>query len=373
MEKERIISIAKAIGIVLVVIGHSDSPIGPVIGLFHMALFVFLSGYFYKDKYTKEPLKYIRRKIKSIYVPYILFYIVFIIIHNILFELGIYSEVELYSGKSIVKYNLRGVLIAFAKALAFLGQEPMLGAMWFMCLLFIVSIAFNLISCFCEKYFYNKEWIRCVIILLIFIMFSVLTKLGVNIPRINNSMTMIFIFYLGYIFKKLFGSYDKYHKKVENIIPNYILAITCFILLIVSTLYGGIEVNSNSYLSPDFFIFNSIIGINLILYLSYIIDKYSNRLSMMMNYIGEMTLWIMALHFISFKIVELFKILVYQIGVENISKFPVSDGTKGWWVLYTIVGVVMPILIRYLYKKINFIFRKVKKYESIDAKSSRCI
>lgn len=69
MEKERIISIAKVIGIISVVIGHSDSSIGPVIGLFHMALFVFLSGYFYKDKYTKEPLKYINRKIKSIYVP----------------------------------------------------------------------------------------------------------------------------------------------------------------------------------------------------------------------------------------------------------------------------------------------------------------
>jgi fucose 4-O-acetylase-like acetyltransferase len=45
-------NIAKAIGIMAVVIGHSNSPIDNFIYLWHMPLFFFISGYFYKDNYT---------------------------------------------------------------------------------------------------------------------------------------------------------------------------------------------------------------------------------------------------------------------------------------------------------------------------------
>ena len=39
--------IAKALGIILVVIGHADSKFSNIIFLFHMQLFFFISGYFY--------------------------------------------------------------------------------------------------------------------------------------------------------------------------------------------------------------------------------------------------------------------------------------------------------------------------------------
>jgi len=54
-------NIAKALGIFAVVIGHSSSPITHFIYQWHMALFYFISGYFYKDKYSKDPILLIKK------------------------------------------------------------------------------------------------------------------------------------------------------------------------------------------------------------------------------------------------------------------------------------------------------------------------
>ncbi len=373
MQKEKVISIAKGIGIILVVVGHSDSPIGPFIGLFHMALFVFISGYCYKDKYSDRPIEFLKSKIKNLYIPYIIFYMVFIAIHNILFKINIYSSNELYSGKMIYLYGISDFIKAIIKAILFLGQEPMLGAMWFMCMLFITSVCFNIISYITDKYLNRIEYFRAIIIVVIFIIFNVATKIGINIPRINNSMTMILIFYIGYIFKKIFGSYENYLIVANKICPNYIIAAICFILLMMNTLYGGIEVNSNKYLSPDFFVFNSIIGINITLYLSYCISLMNNKFNKIMEDVGDLSLWIMALHFMAFKVIEIVKCLIFEYDIQVVSKFPVSSGKNGWWILYTLAGVIIPFLIGVIYQKSIIKLRKEKKDESFNAKQSRCI
>ena len=66
----RQISIAKAIGIILMVTGHSGCPeyLHDFIYLFHMPLFYFLSAYFFRDeKVTKNCGQYVMRKFKNLY------------------------------------------------------------------------------------------------------------------------------------------------------------------------------------------------------------------------------------------------------------------------------------------------------------------
>lgn len=58
------ISIAKALGIITVVIGHSTAPtnICMFISSFHMPLFFYLSGYFFKEENTKSYRNYLIKK-----------------------------------------------------------------------------------------------------------------------------------------------------------------------------------------------------------------------------------------------------------------------------------------------------------------------
>lgn len=83
---------AKAIGIVLVVIGHSGFwPCdNPFIYMFHMPLFFFLSGYCFKDdNLTKSYKSYIIKKSKGVYLQYIKWALIFLLIHNLLYYIGI--------------------------------------------------------------------------------------------------------------------------------------------------------------------------------------------------------------------------------------------------------------------------------------------
>ena len=82
-----------------------------------------------------------------------------------------------------------------------------------------------------------------------------------------------------------------------------------------------------------------------------------------MIYIGQRTLVIMMLHFLSFKVVAVLADLIYNLPAYCIAAFPTLYGEKGmWWILYTIVGVSLPLLADYCYK---FLKKKIGKINRI--------
>ena len=124
-------NIAKGIGIVLIVIGHaflqdSTSPVRSFVYLFHVPLFFIISGYFFKDAYTEQPLELIIRRIKSLWIPFIKWSILFVLLHNLFYQLGIYST----------EYSIREITAKILGSLLFNGTEQLLGAFWFINCLF---------------------------------------------------------------------------------------------------------------------------------------------------------------------------------------------------------------------------------------------
>lgn len=68
-----------------------------------------------------------------------------------------------------------------------------------------------------------------------------------------------------------------------------------------------------------------------------------------MQYVGLNTLSILTWHFLSFKLVSLFIIILYDLPIERLAEFPVVDeyAKQGWFVLYFMVGVFTPLSIIY--------------------------
>ncbi|MGL4450821.1 MAG: acyltransferase family protein [Sarcina sp.] len=52
-------NITKALAIIAMVVGHSRGPYVANIYLYHMVVFIFVSGYFYKDIYSNNIKNYV--------------------------------------------------------------------------------------------------------------------------------------------------------------------------------------------------------------------------------------------------------------------------------------------------------------------------
>lgn len=79
-----------AIGMIMVIAGHMETGVNltlggwfPYLGL-HMPLFMFASGYFYKDSAADNPGAYILKKVKSLIVP--------LYIYNLIYGLIVFAS-----------------------------------------------------------------------------------------------------------------------------------------------------------------------------------------------------------------------------------------------------------------------------------------
>lgn len=316
MQNERLsyLDIAKAIGILLVILGHiycNDDNFHIWIYSFHMPLFYFISGItFNKTKY-KNVVKLLNNKIKILGIPYI-----------------IYNIVNLTLILIFLDYPKSDFIICILHVFALTGY----GAMWFLPSLIIIQIMFYLI----DK-FINNKLIKVLIFIAIFLITYILRKFDYNII-----MLVLYRSFIGLIF---FASgnyiyiYIKY-KKIkyrEIILLLFINIITCFI-------NGRVELWDLRLNNILLYFISSITGT---LFIIYICKKiYTNKF---LEYIGKNSLIIMCTH---------------QIIIELIRKYILVKENKGVLsILLFIVVVLIEILILKLLEKPVFIKIRKKIYE----------
>lgn len=345
--------IAKALGIIAVVLGHSGVPsLEHFVNLYHMPLFFFISGFFYNDKYTGDPITLLKKRLLSLYKPFVIYETIFLLLHNFFFKINVYSTLfDVGSGRIILPYDTTGFIKAFISILLFAGREPMAGVFWFFTTLFFVNIIFCLLSYFVVKLFKNnREYIRAVIIILLFVIGNLTTTLGYNIPRFNNSLVMVLIFYFGYMFKR-------YESHIDT--ENPFFAFIALLLLGMGSIYGSVAVGTNLYLSPDFLVASTLLGVYLNIYIAkYLVRK--NLFKKQLIFIGENTVIIMALQFICFKPVAFIQLKLMNMPANMLAKFPVLDGSHGWWILYLAAGVILPLIVQCLINYIKKLIKSIK-------------
>ena len=134
MDDENItMRILGALGIIFVVAGHLDLQIFNVFGLFpyysfHVYIFLFISGYFLKEKDENDITGYITRKIKNLLIPYFIWNIFYGIISTVLNLKGITV------GQTISLYNL--FIAPFLGGHQFMLNFPA----WFIPALFLTEV-----------------------------------------------------------------------------------------------------------------------------------------------------------------------------------------------------------------------------------------
>ena len=117
-----------------------------------MPLFFFFSGYCFKTAYLDNPKGFLLKRIYSVYWPYVKWSILFLLCHNLFFNLNIYNGEYGFRGSASHLYSLsefasRGFDILTRMS----GHEQLLGGYWFMKSMLFGSIIFFETVYACKK------------------------------------------------------------------------------------------------------------------------------------------------------------------------------------------------------------------------------
>lgn len=288
------IDIAKGIGIFLVVFGHVTHNIAlrEYIWSFHMPLFFFISGYLFNPT---EGLKiHIKKRIKSIIIPYIIFYVV-------TYCYWAFFERHFRGGEYSLLHQLIGLPYGTYSEYMYFN-----GALWFLPCLFTTDLLFSIV----KKYTNNREWLIVISYLILFFCVGtyLLKENCIYLPFGFNTAFFALVFYgTGYICKVKITM-----PKIQNPMLFVKLCILCFLLMLVQYQSTGIDGGDVGKADLTYVILAAI-GITLCMSLSVMI-----RSNGIIEYLGKNSLIIFAFQEQTYRALLFASSSVLHIPVENI-------------------------------------------------------
>lgn len=361
MKHNEAISICKAIGIILMVAGHAECPglLGNFLYEFHMPLFFITSGFFFSLKYLDDEATFVKKRIRGLYVPFVKWSVFFLIIHNLMFSLGILNEqygnaaggvTHPYSWHQM-QQNLWNIITSMG------GYDQFLcGAFWFFRGLLVSSILylvlFKTLNHFAMMYGrdYRGIGIPMAICCIMLLLGAWKTLEGLKVTNIvqggYREIMGTFFFGCGFIFQQM----QEYYK--TKWWHTAILASVVFAFSRLAPSSMAWNANFNQFISLPL---PALCGFLMTFNIATWLAKGKGRLKHFLVYCGDNTLSIFVFHILSYKIVSLIKIWYYDLDIKQIGCHMVvhqySD-TDCFWVLYVIAGVGIPLAWTWAYRKI---------------------
>lgn len=333
------VNIAKGLSIIAMVVGHAvphDTLLATFIYKWHMPLFFFFSGYFFSvDKYSFG--KFVYRKIKSLYIPFVIWSLLLLSIHNVLIKYHISD------GNIIDLHTFK--LFAFRIICQMRQYEPLLGTFWFLIQLlfvnFFVYLVYYLkkktIDVFISNTLY-RNFVDVFIILLLVVGSIVLCKLNVLIYFHFSYITLLSMSFF-IIGNKL--------RMVDLIRKRYFISSVLIVVCFGNTFHEMIDLKSDYILT---YLIVAVFGIIFIYDISKILDMKCKYINVILAYVGDKSLSIMILHFTAFKIISYMIIQNEGLSINTLSSHPVIENVQWYWtVLYILIGVTIPLFLERCY------------------------
>ena len=134
------------------------------------------------------------------------------------------------------------------------------------------------------------------------------------------------------------------------------ILIVTFLILIGLLLIEKKEVRmiDNSYPNIVYFFIAGVLGYLFIRECANYLEKFE-LLSNIFTLLGQKSIYIMCIHMLAFKIVIFIQCLVYNRNFKFLSSYPVlkTGGLNCWWMLYTFVGIIVPLIYGYIYEMLT--------------------
>ena len=350
-------SIIKALAIILMVIGHAEAPglITNFIYTFHMPVFFIAAGYFFQRKYLQQPWEFCAKRFRGLYVPMVKWSIMFLLLHNVFFYFGILNEqYGNWTGGVTHPYSWHSALQRLVLIVTSMSgyDEFMAGAFWFFRGLLVASIVFMVL------YKLLDERTRLTPVQSVSLI--ALATLGFAALFIANKLKLSFIPNGGMreIWGVLFFAVGVLFQRVEHRLPRSLwIALGCAALLTGAAMLHLHGMNNRGELLDVLTLpLTGCVGFVMLYILAAKLDRWcAPRVHRLLTYIGDNTVAVFVFHIIAFKVVSLLKIWYYgldfgQIGCHMVIHY---NHTDFFWVLYSVVGVALPLLWLTAYRRLR--------------------
>lgn len=326
---------------------------------FYMPLFVFISGYFFK---RTKILDNIKHKIKKIFIPYMVWNIIFVAIAFIL---------DKTIGTNWITFPTpRKFFLIFIYGSPTSINDPC----WFIIMLFWVSILYNFI-----RNIFKENKINDIALSLLFLILGLIsTYLCINQYNTKGDLWIFLLkisfyiqfFHFGYFFNKYI---EKHLLKIRKL-P--ICCLCIFINLILITKFGNRVNFSSTALMNNFktWYLPIITSFTGIIFYYEIMEFLSRKIGQtkLTDLIAENTFTIVETHLFFINIPNFYIYLQILLGSTKYSNFSTLDFINNAWYRYNtstniigfFCGLIGSILVILLIKKIKLIKSKWKSSDS---------
>ncbi|MBR1551422.1 MAG: acyltransferase [Muribaculaceae bacterium] len=320
------VSVVKGIAIMLMLLGHSGMPwCGHMLSMIRMPVFVIASGYCFKDYYITHRLIFARRRVKSLYWPFVKWGLLFVLLHNVFCYMGLYAA-------ETPVYGWRDMAQLVPKVLVMQTPEPLVGGIWFITELFFGVMLFTLLLPLIK---------RCPLAWVVgFAAVAVLMNLTGFHFRLRDVSLMSASYYtLGYWVRGRTLSHS--WRTIA------VLAVTLYLSSLV--VRGNFQHMAPAWIVPNYA--TVIVGAWLLAALAWHIVEHCPLLTRIMAHVGTHTLIILTLHFLAMRMVSWLIIMCTGMPMECLSHHPVIKGCVWAWPLYFVAGLTLPLAYDWLKQK----------------------
>ena len=338
--------IAKGIGILLVVIGHSGCPIylHNLIYLFHMGLFFFISGIFLPPPYRhpgnstligkpSEWFIFVKKKIKRLYLPFVFYGTVGVLFHNLLCSIG-WNRTQ-YSYIEIVE-KLLGTLL-------FKDVESQFMIFWF-----LKSLFFGLLITYSLHLLVSSKKCQFLIILILYTLGYTCSYLNKHLFfSIEREMVVLCTIWLGSVCRPVISG-----GKISILSRTKIPWISAVVILLLSAFIVKIDVAISDFSFYMAYPLYSLIGV----YVIYIASKVCKNswFGKTMAFWGRHSMDILIFHIIGMQLLSTVMVVLGIASFANLWQVPTIVELIGtlWFIPYTLSGLLFPLCIEYIKKMI---------------------
>lgn len=385
-----VITILKALAIILVVMAHSGCPtyLSRFAYMLCVSLFFMASGYCFNTKYLNEEAAFVKRRFKSLYLPFVKWSVFFLLLNHFWFYIGFLNETY-GNAKGGVTHPLtlhQGLQSLWSILFNMSGYDQFLaGAYWFFRSLLVSSIVFLVGLKLAEGFsrLSGKHSQSALVLALTAIAFALWqTSDGLKVTGLAQGgyreIMGVFFIAAGFLYRQFELWLETPQRTAPLLVmdnvenkggvvaikaanttllslqksvrwlssqPLVSIGISAVILGLLTVFpHPTMDPKANSFADVFWLALSGTVGFSFIYNLAKMLHRIK-PLHTSLTYIGENTLYVFGFHLLAFKFVSMLKVGIYGLPWAAVGGHPVVQGKDGtwFWVLYTIFGIVFPL------------------------------
>lgn len=351
-ERNITLDVAKGLAMILVVWLHAEGPYFAYISRLTVPAFFMVSGYFYNAANSFK--KYFIRRVNTLYIPFVFWNV---LASTLTAVLGLIP----YSLGEFIKHIIL-IFITVDK------DGAVFGGSWFIASLFLMSVVYKFVDYVLVKRGANlisdklanapklsKIYkivtsdrfvlgLRVIINLIVF-SFIALWASYVTLPlRISRTFVLGFFYAVGVLIK-----YVSSRKKPVGLLQKLNVntsIIACFATIVAAGLYISIastchtDLGFNVFDNRGLYIIEVLCG-SMVLYQVARILARIDQVKKVLVYVGMHTIDIVLWQYVFFRVIIALQLYLNNQPLSMVTQiYPTYDSSHGWWIVYTIFGVV---------------------------------